>query len=84
MRRKRDLVIQRPMRALHFRMYPTVLFSTAFFAGIQFAPEKPIHTRDELIRPRIEQTIWCEFIHKNQSTKTNFLVPERTGGQIEI
>ncbi len=26
----------------------------------------PIHTRDELIRPRIEQTIWCEFIHKNQ------------------
>ena len=27
---------------------------------------KPIHTRDELIHPRIEQTIWCEFIHKNQ------------------
>ena len=27
---------------------------------------KPIHTRDKLIPPQIEQTIWCEFIHKNQ------------------
>ncbi len=32
----------------------------------RFAVLKPIHTRDELIRPRIEQTIWCEFVDKNQ------------------
>ena len=35
---------------------------------------RPIHTGDELIRPRIERTIWCEFIHRN-----HFPVPEQIG-----
>ncbi len=41
---------------------------------------RPIHTRDELIPPRIPKQIWCEFIHK----KTLVCFLNKLGDEIVI
>ena len=60
---------QNRIRLLQFaaKITPESTTQSWTFSGLWVREDwKPIHTRDELIRPRIEQTIWYEFVHKNQ------------------